>query len=291
MLWVLLATAWHRWRSALVLVHPETVARWHRTWLRRRWAQRSGRNRAGRPPLDPAVVRLLTDMAGANPRWGAPRIHGELRKLGIEISERTVSRLLARLSRPPSPPWRTFLATHLSTLVSMDFFTVSTLTGRVLFVLVLMAHDRRRIVHVNVTEHPTSAWTAQQLVDAFPEDSAPRYLLRDRDSIYDDQVRRRIASLGITEVVSSPLSPWQNPYVERVIGSMRRECLDHVIILNPRHLRRILRAYLAYYHRSRTHLGLNKDAPDGRPASAASGRLIVTPEVGGLHHRYDRQAA
>jgi putative transposase len=230
-------------------------------------------------------------MAGANPLWGAPRIHGELRKLGIEISERTVSRLLARLSRPPSQPWRTFLANHLSALVSMDFFTVSTLTGRVLFVLVLMAHDRRRIVYVNVTEHPTSAWTAQQLVDAFPEDSAPRYLLRDRDSIYDDQVRRRIASLGITEVVSSPLSPWQNPYVERVIGSIRRECLDHVIILNPRYLRRLLRAYLAYYHRSRTHLGLNKDTPDGRPASAASGPLIVTPEVGGLHHRYDPQAA
>ena len=182
-------------------------------------------------------------------------------------------------------------ANHLSALVSMDFFTVSTLTGRVLFVLVLISHERRRIVHVNVTEHPTSAWTAQQLVDAFPEDSAPRYLLRDRDSIYDDQVRRRIASLGITEVVSSPLSPWQNPYVERVIGSIRRECLDHVIILNPRHLRRVLRAYLAYYHRSRTHLGLNKDAPDGRPACAASGQIIVSPEVGGLHHRYDRQAA
>ena len=144
MFWVLLATAWRQWRSALVLVHPETVVRWHRTWLRRRWAQRSGRNRAGRPPLDPAVVRLLTDMAGANPLWGAPRIHGELRKLGIEISERTVSRLLAQLSRPPSQPWRTFLANHLSALVSMDFFTVSTLTGRVLFLLVLIAHDRRR---------------------------------------------------------------------------------------------------------------------------------------------------
>jgi putative transposase len=230
-------------------------------------------------------------MAGANPLWGAPRIHGELQKLGIEISERTVSRLLAQRSRPPSQPWRTFLTNHLSALVSMDFFTVSTLTGRVLFVLVLIAHDRRRIVHVNVTEHPTSASTAQQLVEAFPEDSAPRWLLRDRDSIYDDQVRRRIASLGITEVVSSPLSPWQNPYVERVIGSIRRECLDHVIILNDRHLRRVLRAYLAYYHRSRTHLGLSKDAPDGRPACAASGPIIVSPEVGGLHHRYARQAA
>jgi transposase InsO family protein len=210
-------------------------------------------------------------MAAANPLWGAPRLHGELRKLGIEISERTVSRLLAQLSRPPSQPWRTFLANHLSALVSMDFLTVSTLTGRVLFVLVLISHNRRRIVHINCTERPTSTWTAQQLVDAFPEDSAPRYLLRDRDSIYDDPVRRRIASLGITEVVSSPLSPWQNPYLERVIGSIRRECLDHVIILNQRHLRRMLRAYLSYYHRSRTHLALGKDAPESRPASAGAG--------------------
>ena len=157
------------------------------------------------------VARLIADMAAANPLWGAPRIHGELRTLGIAISERTVSRLLANRSRPPSQTWRTFLGNHVSGLVSMDFFTVSTLTGRVLFVLVLMAHDRRRIVHVNVTEHPTAAWTAQQVVEAFPEDSAPRWLLRDRDSIYDDQVRRRIASLGITEVIASPRSPWQNP--------------------------------------------------------------------------------
>ena len=159
-----------------------------------------------------------------------------------------------------------------------------------LFVLVLIAHDRRRIVHVNCTEHPTAAWTAQQLVEAFPENTVPGWLLRDRDSIYDQTVRRRIASLGITEVVSSPQSPWQNPYVERVIGSIRRECLNHVIIVNQRHLRRILRAYLAYYHRSRTHLALAKDAPDRRAASSA-GPIVVTPEVGGLHHRYDRRAA
>jgi transposase InsO family protein len=230
-------------------------------------------------------------MAAANPLWGAPRLHGELRKLGIEIAERTVSRLLAQRSRPPSQPWRTFLANHLFALVSMDFLTVSTLTGRVLFVFVLISHNRRRIVHVNCTERPTSTWTAQQLVEAFPEDTTPRYLLRDRDSIYDDTVRRRIASLGITDVVSSPHSPWQSPYVERVIGSIRRECLDHVIILNERHLRRLLRAYLSYYHRSRTHLALGKDAPESRPASAGAGTIVVTPEVGGLHHRYDRQAA
>jgi transposase InsO family protein len=201
-----------------------------------------------------------------------------------------LSRLLARLSRPPSQTWRTFLANHVSALASIDFFTVRTLTGRLLFVFVVLSHDRRRIVHVNCTARPTSAWTAQQLVEAFPDDTPPRWLLRDRDKIYDDRVSQRIASLGVTEVVSSPRSPWQNPYVERVIGSVRRECLNHVIVFNERHLRRILRAYLGYYHRSRTHLALGKDAPDRRPCSA-DGDIVVTPEVGGLHHRYDRQAA
>jgi putative transposase len=291
MFWVLFASAWRGWRSALVLVQPDTVLRWHRDWLRRRWGRRSGRNRAGRRALDQELRTQIAAMASANPLWGAPRIHGELRTLGFEVSERIVSRLLARLSRPPSQTWRTFLANHVSALASMDFFTVSTMTGRLLFVFVVLSHDRRRVLHINCTPHPTSAWTAQQLVEAFPEDTAPRWLLRDRDSIYDDTVRRRIASLGITEVVSSPRSPWQSPYVERVIGSMRRECLDHVIVLGEAHLRRILRSYLTYYHRSRTHLALDKDAPDRRPSTGGSGRIIATPEVGGLHHRYDRQAA
>ena len=291
MFWVLPSRVWRQWRSALVLVQPETVVRWHREWLRRRWARCSGRNRAGRPPLDPELRRLIVEMANANPFWGAPRIHGELGKLGIHISERTVSRLLARLSRPPSQTWRTFLRNHLAAFASMDFFTVRTLTGQLLFVFVVLSHHRRRILHVNCTARPTSAWTAQQLVEAFPDDTAPRWLLRDRDNIYDERVRRRIASLGITEVVSSPRSPWQNPYIERVIGSVRRECLNHVIVFNETHLRRILRAYLAYYHRSRTHLALSKDAPDGRPACSRCGTIVMTPEVGGLHHRYDRRAA
>jgi putative transposase len=187
---------------------------------------------------------LIIEIARANPLWGAPRIHGELRTLGIQISERTVSRLVAALSRPPSQTWRTFLTNHVSALASMDFFDVSTLT------------------------RPTSAWTAQQLVEAFPEDTGPRWLKRDRDRIYDDTVRRRIASLSITEVVSSPRSPWQNPYVERVIGSIRRDCLDHVIVFNETHLRRILRGYLAYYHRNRTHLALGKDTPEAEPVPA-----------------------
>jgi putative transposase len=177
-------------------------------------------------------------------------------------------------------------------MVSMDFFTVSTLTGRLLFVFVVLSHDRRRIVHFGCTEHPTSTWTAQQLVETFPEDTAPRWLLRDRDSIYGDEVRRRVASLGITEVISSPLSPWQSPYVERLIGSIRRECLDHVIVLNGTHLRRVLGSYLAYYHGSRTHLALEKDAPTTRRVQTPTeGPVVAFPEVGGLHHRYERRAA
>src|SRR5437899_3590579 len=200
----------------------------------------------------------------ANPLWGAPRIHGELSKLGITVSERTVSRLLRRPRRPSSQTWRTFLTNHVATLVSMDFFTVPTLTGRVLFVLVVLAHQRRRIIHVNLTEHPTEAWTAQQIVDAFPDDTAPRWLLRDRDAIYGDVSRRRVAGMGIGEVISSPSSPWQNPYAERLIGSIRRECLDHVIVLGEQHLQRVLTRYGVYYHGSRTHLSLAKDAPTPR---------------------------
>ncbi len=231
-------------------------------------------------------------MAAANPLWGAPRIHGELGKLGVAVSERTVSRLLRRPRRPPSQTWRTFLTNHVATLASIDFLTVPTLTGRVLFVFIVLMHHRRRIVHVNVTEHPTAAWTAQQVIDAFPDDRAPRWLLRDRDAIYGDAFRRRIAGMGIGEVVSSPASPWQNPYAERLIGSLRRECLDHVIVLNERHLRRVLTAYLTYYHGSRTHLSLKKDAPiPRRPQAITDGDVVAFAEVGGLHHRYERRRA
>jgi transposase InsO family protein len=203
-----------------------------------------------------------------------------------------VSRLLERLSRPPSQTWRTFLTNHLASAASIDFFTVPTLTGRVLFVLVVLSHQRRRIVHVNVTAHPTAIWSAQQVVDAFPDDTAPRWLHRDRDRIYGDTFQRRLAGMGISEVVSAPASPWQNPFVERLIGSIRRECLNHVIIINESHLRRVLAAYILYYHRTRTHLGLQKDTPDHRPAPGISaGPIVAIPQVGGLHHRYERRAA
>jgi len=290
--WILLSNGWREWRTALVVVRPDTVVRWHRQWLRRQWARRSRRSRPGRPNTDVAVRTLVATMAETNPLWGAPRIHGELCKLGIAVSERTVSRLLRRPRRPPSQTWRTFLTNHVATLVSMDFFTVPTVTGRVLFVLILLTHQRRRIIHVNITEHPTAAWTAQQMIEAFPEDTAPRWLLHDRDAVYGEAFRRRVAGMGIGEVVSSPSSPWQNPYAERLIGSFRREFLDQVILLGERHLRRLLNAYLIYYHGSRTHLALEKDAPTTRRVQTPTeGPVVAYPEVGGLHHRYERRAA
>jgi putative transposase len=187
---------------------------------------------------------------------------------------------------------RTFLTNHVQDLVSIDFFTVPTARLRVLFVLVVLAHHRRRVLHCNVTEHPTAAWTAQQVVDTFPDDTAPAYLLRDRDAIYGDTFRHRVKGMQIQEVLTAARSPWQNPFAERLIGSIRRECLDHVLVLNERHLRRILTRYFAYYHRTRTHLSLTKDAPDGRPVEPPElGKVVPIREVGGLHHRYVRRAA
>jgi putative transposase len=208
------------------------------------------------------------------------------------VSERTVSRLIPKRRFPPSQTWRTFLANHVRDLVALDFFTVPTVRLRVLFVLVVLAHHRRRVVHFNVTEHPTAAWTAQQIVDAFPNESAPSYLLRDRDRVYGQQFRHRLKGMGMEEVLTAPQSPWQNSFAERLIGSIRRECLNHVLVLGERHLRRILTSYLAYYHQARTHLALDKDAPDVRPIELPlTGKIVQLPEVGGLHHRYVRRAA
>src|SRR5437773_6431343 len=236
------------------------------------------------------TLALIRRMSKVNALWGAPRVHGELQKLGVEISQAAVSKYMAR--RPPSQTWRTFLDNHLRSLVAVDFFTVSTVTFKVLFVFVVLAHDRRRIVHFNVTDSPTAYWTAQQLVEAFPWETAPRYLLRDRDAVYGVVFSSRVQALGIREVKAAPRSPWQNPYVERLIGTLRRECLDHVVVLNETHLRRLLRDYLVYYHRVRTHLSLEKDSPEPRPVEHPDqGGIVEIPMVGGLHHRYTRLAA
>jgi putative transposase len=288
---VLLSRRWAGWSDSLIIVKPATVIKWHRAGFRRYWAWRS-RPKGGRPGIDPEIRKLIKQMANAN-LWGAPRIHGELLKLGIRISEATVSKYLPRRSKPPSQTWRTFLENHVDTLVSVDFFTVPTVFFHVLFVFVVLAHDRRRILSINVTSSPSAAWTANQIVQAFPWESAPRYLLRDRDGIYGAVFRNRVRNLGIKEVVIARRSPWQNPYAERVIGTLRRELLDHVIVMNERHLRRLLRTYVTeYYHPCRTHLSLGKDAPEPRAVEPPEiGKVVELPLVGGLHHLYARRAA
>ena len=290
-LWVLLSRRWARWSDALIIVKPATVIKWHRAGFRRYWAWRS-RPKGGRPAIDPEVRALIKRMASAN-LWGAPRIHGELLKLGIQVSEATVSKYMPRRRKPPSQTWRAFLENHVDKLVSVDFFTVPTVFFDVLFVFVVLAHDRRRILSINVTSSPSAAWAANQIVQAFPWESAPRYLLRDRDGIYGSYFRHRVRNLGTKEVIIARRSPWQNPYVERVIGTLRRELIDHVIVFSEAHLRRLLRRFVAeYYHRCRTHLSLNKDSPEPRPIELPEmGKVVELPLVGGPHQRYTRRAA
>jgi hypothetical protein len=290
--WVGLSLLWKRWRSPLIYVRADTVVRWQRERFRKFWARLSKRNqgRRGRPVTAGEVRRLIDGMAAANPLWRAPRIHGELKMLGIEIPERTVSRLLRKLPRRPGQTWKTFLHNHVGQMVSMDFFTVPTITMKVLFVFIVLEHRRREVLHFNVTEHPSAAWTSQQIVEALANQNPPRYLLRDRDRIYGNEVRLRTASLQMEEVLTAPRSPWQNPYAERLIGSIRRDCLDHFVILNARHLKRTLSSYFAYYNGSRTHLGLDKQCPHARQVSSV-GRIAKIPHLGGLHHRYERIAA
>lgn len=287
--WIAFSRYVDGWRRMLCALHPDTVVRWHRAGFRRYWMHKS--RRIGRPGIDPSLRKLIRDMQAANVGWGAPRIHGELLKLGITVSQATVSKYMVRRAKPPSPTWRSFLNNHVRDIVAIDFFTVPTAAFKILYVFLMLRHDRRHIVHVNVTEHPTSRWTAQQMIEAFPFDSAPRYIVRDRDRIYGSTFRNRVLNMGIAEVLIAPRSPWQNPYVERVIGSLRRECLDHIIVINERHLRRLLRAYIEYYHGSRTHLSLEKDTPDIRSVSPGRGKVVPFPKVGGLHHHYQRLAA
>jgi putative transposase len=231
-------------------------------------------------------------VSGANPLWGTPRIVGELAKLGIEVPKSTVDKYRVRPPKPFSPTWKAFLKNHVTDLVAIDFFIVPTIRFKLLFVLIVLAHSRRKVIHFNVTENPAAQWTGQQIVEAFPWDSAPRYLLRDRDGIYGSAFQRRVQSMGIEQVLSAPRSPRQNPFVERLIGTLRRDCLNHVIVLDERHLRRIVARYLDYYHDWRTHLSLSKDAPNPRIVhSPERGSVVEFPEVGGLHHHYERLAA
>lgn len=288
--WVLFSRLWPRWRNALHIVKPETVIRWHREGFRRHWIRKC--RKKGRPGLDPKIKVLIKRMSRANPLWGAPRIHGELLKLGIGVSQTTVAKYLIRERKPPSQTWRTFLENHAKDIIATDFFTVPTASFRVLFVLVILSHDRREILHTNATESPTAEWTARQIVEAVGLDDTPKFLVRDRDRKFSAYFSRKVASAGVTEVLTAPASPWQNAYAERVIGTIRRECLDHAIILGERHLRRTVKRYFTYYNSVRTHLSLEKDAPISRLIQIPDkGSIRSRPHCGGLHHEYYRQAA
>ena len=250
------------------------------------------RKPVGRKRLSKEIRELIFRMVAENPTWGAPRIHGELLMLGFDVSERTISRWMRRAPRDPEPAkrWLAFLHNHREVIAAMDFFTVPTITFGALYCFFVIRHDRRRILHFNVTDHPTSAWTVQQLRQAFPFDSAPRFLIFDRDAKYGLGVPLGVRSMNIEPIQTSYQSPWQNGVAERWVESCRRDLLDHVIVLNERHLKRLLSDYVSYYHEDRTHLGLAKETPGGRVRSTSSGRVIALSRLGGLHHRYERAA-
>jgi putative transposase len=258
--WVILSRLWKNWRQVLIIVKPETVTK--------------------------EIRELIKRMSLENPLWGTPRLQSELRLLGFDLAEFTVAKYRVRGGASPSLTWKTFLTNHAKQIAAIDFFTVPPLTFRNLYCFIILLHDRRQVVHFNVTVHPTAEWTARQLIEAFPEDSAPRYLLRDRDQIYGAEFRLRVQGMQIEEVITAPRSSFQNPYAERVIGSIRRECLDHLIIIGEDHLRRSLRDYFDYYHNSRPHDALERNSPTPREIEApAKGKVIAIPQVGGLHHR------
>jgi len=286
-----LSKFWKDWRQVLIIVKPETVVKWHKQGFQLYWRWKSRVRRVGRPKIDREIRELIRRMSRENPLWGVPRIQAELHLLGFDLAESTIAKYRVKSNKPPSQTWKSFLNNHAGQIGAIDFFTVPTVTFRNLYCFFILLHDRPQVIHFNVTEHPTAVWTAQQIIEAFPEDTAPRYLLRDRDQIYGEEFCRRVAGMQIEEVPTAPRSPWQNPYSERVIGSIRRECLDHVIVLGEAHLRHILKEYFHYYHNFRTHLSLERNSPIPREVELpAKGQVIAIPQVGGLHHYYRRAA-
>src|SRR5215472_2435388 len=293
LVWLFARQCWSGWKQALLVVTPETVVRWHRAGFCWYWKLISRvRKPTGRTPIAREVRDLIFQMVAENPTWAAPRIHGELLMLGFDVSERTISRWMKRAPKDPRPgkDWLTFLRNHKEAIAAMDFFTVPTVNFSVLYCLFVISHDRRRILHFNVTNHPTSLWIIQQLREAFPFESAPRFLIFDRDAKYGLEVPVAVRSLSIRPVQTSFRCPWQNGIAERWIGSCRRDLLDHVIALNEHHLKRLLSEYVGYHHEDRTHLSLAKQTPASRIPRAAAGRIVSRPRLGGLHHRYDRAA-
>jgi transposase InsO family protein len=272
--------------QVLTIIRSETLVRWHRAGFRRYWRWKSQR-RGGRPQIDAELRGLIRQMSMENLLWGAPRIHGELLKLGFELAQSSVAKYMVKRCGPPSQGWRTFLQNHAPDIAAMDFFVVPSLGFKLLYGFVIIRLDRRDLVWINVTTNPTAEWVARQITEAFPWDEAPRYVIRDRDQIYGAVVTRRLRAMGIRDKPIAPASPWQNGFAERLIGSIRRECLDHLIVFGEQHLRRILISYVAYYNSVRTHRSLHKDAPISRPIQR-TGIIRSHPILGGLHHHYVR---
>jgi Integrase core domain len=273
-------------REVLAIVRPDTVLRWHRAGFRSYWRWKS-RGWPGRPGVSADIRKLIREMSIANPLWGAPRLHGELLKLGIDIGQTSVAKYMVRTRRPPSQGWKTFLRNHADGIAAMDLFVVPTVSFRLLYGLLIMGHSRRQILWLGVTAHPTAEWIANQITQACGWDRAPSYLIHDRDACYGTVCTRRLRSLGIRDHPTSARSPWQNSYAERLIGSIRRECLDHIVVFGERHLRHVLSCYMNYYNTVRTHLSLDKDAPIQRLVQTV-GCIQAQPLLGGLHHQYVR---
>jgi len=287
--WILMRRMLKEWKETLLFVKPDTVLKWHRRGFRYYWRRKS-HGVPGRPPISMEVIHLIRRMSIENVLWGAPKIASELALLGHKVAASTVAKYMVKSRMPdPSQRWGTFIRNHMNVTAACDFFVVPTATFKLLYVFVVLSHDRRRILHVNVTDHPTAAWTARQILEAFP-DETPRLLLRDRDSIYGWEFKQVVRVLGIRQIRSAPRSPWQNAFAERVIGSIRRECTDHLIPFGTRHLLRTLREYVAYYNESRPHQSLDRNSPVPRQVEG-EGEIICTPVLGGLHHRYSRAAA
>jgi transposase InsO family protein len=280
----------YRWFPSILtvvtIVRPETLVRWHRAGFRRYWRWKS-KARGGRPRIESELRTLIRQMSTENQLWGAPRIHGELLKLGFSVAQSTVAKYMLKRRGPPSQGWKTFLRNHAPDIAAMDLFVVPTIGFDLLYAFIVVRLDRRDLVWINVTTNPTAEWVARQLTEAFPWDMAPRYMIRDRDRIYGTVVTRRLRAMGIRDRPTARASPWQNGFAERLIGSIRRECVDHFIVLGEAHLRRILRSYARYYNDIRTHRSLDKDAPVSRPVQR-TGVINSNPILGGLHRHYVR---
>jgi len=277
---------WPSLLNATQVVQPDTILRWHRAGFKVIWRWKS-RTRVGRPKIDRSLRDLIQRMSKENRLWGASRIHGELLMLGFEVAQSTVSKYMVRVSNPPSQTWKTFLRNHAEAIAAIDMCVVPTVTFDLLFAFLVVGHGRRQLLWFEVTRHPTAEWLARQITEAFPWASAPAYLVRDNDRAYGHVFRSRVRAMCIRDRPISPGSPWQNGYAERLIGTLRRECLNQMLIFGEAHLRRILSAYATYYNQARTHLALQKDAPLHR-AVQRSGAIVAIPILAGLHHRYVR---